>query len=119
MMLEPGSLICLLGQTGAAESAKRILFWLAVLLGAAVAVMVVGAVVRRFYRDEPVPDVTEAFTLSDLRRLHQDGQLSDEEFDRVKAGLIARSRAMLGDSTADSYHEPDSPDIPPDSSPDS
>ena len=30
----------------------------------------------------------EGFTLSDLRRLHQSGQMSDEEFERAKAQLL-------------------------------
>ncbi|MHC4995789.1 MAG: SHOCT domain-containing protein [Planctomycetota bacterium] len=33
-------------------------------------------------------DASEAFTLSDLRRLHQQGQLSDDEFERAKQALL-------------------------------
>lgn len=35
----------------------------------------------------------EGFTLGDLRRLHQSGKLSDDEFEKAKAGLIAETRS--------------------------
>jgi hypothetical protein len=35
----------------------------------------------------------EGFTLGDLRRLHKSGQLSDEEFEKAKAGMIAAAQA--------------------------
>jgi hypothetical protein len=34
-------------------------------------------------------DTDEGFTLSDLRRLHREGSLSDEEFERAHAQIIA------------------------------
>lgn len=37
---------------------------------------------------KPTEDTDEGFTLSDLRRLHREGALSDEEFERAQAQII-------------------------------
>lgn len=37
-------------------------------------------------------DIDEGFTLADLRRLHREGQLSDEEFERAQAQIISAVR---------------------------
>jgi hypothetical protein len=38
---------------------------------------------------EPDQPVSVGFSLSDLRQMHQQGQLSDEEFERAKGKLLA------------------------------
>lgn len=38
-------------------------------------------------------DIDEGFTLADLRRLHREGQLSDEEFERAQEQIIAVVRS--------------------------
>jgi hypothetical protein len=38
-------------------------------------------------------DSDEGFTLADLRRLHREGQLSDEEFERAQEQIIAVARS--------------------------
>lgn len=38
------------------------------------------------------------FTLSDLRMLHQRGQLTDEEFERAKSAMISKGLATLGNT---------------------
>ena len=67
-----------------------------VVLGALLVFVILGFVlvawVRR--RMSPNEDVHgEGFTLGDLRRLHKAGQLSDEEFEKAKAGMIAAAQA--------------------------
>ena len=64
------------------------------------AVVLVGAAMiayRHFNRQIKAAD-DEPFTLTDLRRMHREGQLTDEEFERAKAVMIARGRALLGDT---------------------
>lgn len=41
---------------------------------------------------KPSDDTDEGFTLADLRRLNREGSLSDEEFERAQAQLIAAVR---------------------------
>jgi len=63
-----------------------------VLIGAVIlGLFVVSWMKRRMQAaDEPVP---AGFTLSDLRRLHKAGQITDEEFERAKAKTIERYKA--------------------------
>ena len=72
--------------TGAADA----LIWSAVVLGVCVAMFWLISVIRKRLRDTTISDVPPAgFTLSDLRRLHESGQMNDEEFERAKAKLLA------------------------------
>ncbi len=73
-----------------------ILFWLAVIVVASVVTIVVGLAVRRKMIGTDHSGEPEAFTISDLRRMHRQGHLTDEEFERGKAGLIARGLANFG-----------------------
>ena len=68
----------------------------------------IGAVVRRrLLRDEDATAQPDAFTLSDLRRLHENGDLTDEEFQRAKALVIARAREHLqSDEVSDQAADP-------------
>ena len=68
-----------------------------------VALIVVGLVivshVRRRLNAADEPDASGGFMLSDLRRLHKEGQMSDEEFERAKARVIeAAKRASARDA---------------------
>lgn len=69
-----------------------VVIWIAVLLVLVIGLF--GVVVWLRKRMSPHEDFHgEGFTLGDLRRLHQSGKLSDEEFEKAKAGLIAATQA--------------------------
>ncbi len=69
-----------------------VFFWIAVLFVLVIGLF--GVVVWLRKRMSPNEDFHgEGFTLGDLRRLHQSGKLSDEEFEKAKAGLIAATKA--------------------------
>ena len=73
--------------------------WLVV--GAA-AIVVIGLVARKIVkgkREEPNMGIN--FSMSDLRRMHREGQLSDSEFERMKSTIIANSNFAMNDSTED------------------
>lgn len=73
---------------GASDAAPSALFWSVVLLVFVVVAMGVLVWIRK--RMSPNEDFHgEGFTLSDLRRLHKAGQLTDEEFERAKAQMVA------------------------------
>jgi hypothetical protein len=92
-MVEIGPLL-ILAQTG--EQSAAILRWLLVIAALAAVIVVVAVIVRRrLMADEEEEDAGPGFMLADLRRLHREGQLSDEEFATAKAAMIARSRALL------------------------
>ena len=49
---------------------------------------------RRWLKEDDVPTGGIGFTLSDLRQLHQQGQMTDEEFERARAKMVDAGRAM-------------------------
>lgn len=67
---------------------------IAVLGSLFVALLVIGLIVSRIARrrlerhDQPEP-----FTLHDLRRMRDCGQITEREFDAMRAGLLKRARA--------------------------
>lgn len=89
-------------------SSASILFWTLVLVAILVLAFVGVVIVKKRMRtedDEPVGPVT-GFTLSDLRRLHKEGQVSDEEFERAKAKIVASAKAAAARSTASVAKDP-------------
>jgi hypothetical protein len=62
--------------------------WLLLLLGVVVVGWIVILWVRRSLRAEV--GHTKGFSLEDLRSLHRDGSLSDEEYESAKRTLLAR-----------------------------
>lgn len=102
-------MLLLIAQTTPATKADAlgILLSLIVIVGVAVIVAVIGFIFwRRFTREEdPALTRNTAFTLADLRQLHRDGQLSDAEFERARAAIIAQTRAALAPSDADDSPE--------------
>lgn len=88
------------------DEAVSILTWLIVIVGVGVAAAIVGFFLWRAYtrQDDTPLTPANAFTLADLRQLHREGQLNDEEFERARAAIIARTRAGLAppeDAVAD------------------
>jgi len=72
---------------------------LLVLVGVVFAGFIVISVVRKWMRgDVGQPD--QGFTLSDLRRLHREGKLSDEELERAESQMIRKVRAIADNSEA-------------------
>ena len=67
---------------------------LAVLLG------VIAYIIRRLTLREDSGD-SGGYTLSDLRRMHKEGQISDEEFKNARMLIIASSRKVLEEDEKD------------------
>ncbi len=79
---------------------SAVYLWLAALLVAACAGAVAIHFLRRFIsRSGTTP--ADGFSLQDLRELHAQGRLSDEEFERAKASIIGRARDRATDGDAD------------------
>lgn len=62
---------------------------LAIIVVISVAMIVVAYRLRRRYQQDVDNAGGDVFSLGDLRRLHREGQLTDEEFERAKAQIIA------------------------------
>ena len=75
------------------RDSSSVIIWSCVMI----VVIVVGfAIVLRVRKglseEEPPSGPSTGFTLSDLRKLHRDGQMSDEEFERAKTKIVAAAR---------------------------
>lgn len=91
-----------LGQSARSVRAQNdVWFYLIVLVAAGVVIAVIGLVARK-YLSGPI-EATEGeavFDLSELRRLHRMGQLTDDEFQAAKAAVLMNGADYLAkDST--------------------
>ena len=78
----------------------RIIFWSLALIGFILALFAAITYLKRtwFAPEEPVGT---GFSLGDLRALHRSGKMTDEEFERAKAQIIAGYKgAALRDAAA-------------------
>ncbi|MFN3168808.1 MAG: hypothetical protein ACE37H_17270 [Phycisphaeraceae bacterium] len=79
----------------------EVILWLAVLVAACVLLAVAALAIKKRLFGGADTSSPVGFTLADLRRLHAQGQLSDEELAAAEARTLARSRShYLGDETA-------------------
>lgn len=81
------------------DQRNRIFFWCGVLLAASVIIVLAFWILRRKLMaedDDPgAGTMGLGFSLSDLRKMHEDGQLTDDEFIYAKRKLVAKARANL------------------------
>ena len=74
------------------NASSSVYLWAIVLLF--VVVLLFGAVAWARKRLSPNEDFHgEGFTLSDLRQMHKEGKLSDDEFNRAKAKMVEAMHA--------------------------
>lgn len=80
----------------AEQNVVSILIWSGVLMGAVALLFAAVIWVKRWARDEQ-PDIRagSGFTLADLREMHRRGQITDEEFERARAKIVASARALV------------------------
>jgi hypothetical protein len=83
----------LLGQSArAAKATNDIWFYLAVLVVASVVIVAVGLVLRKMLAGPIEAAQGEAvFSLSDLRRMHREGMLTDEEYRAARSATLVES----------------------------
>ena len=89
--------------------ANGIIFWSCVLVAIIVVAFYIVLQLKRQLQDEEVdknPGASAGFTLSDLRQLHRDGIMSEEEFEKAKAKIIAAARRV---AERDSAQPPSGP----------
>jgi uncharacterized membrane protein len=67
-------------------------FWiLTAFIAFGVVLLIAGMLVGRALRTRLRRDAAgSAFSLAELRQMHRDGQIDDEEYERLRAGLIGR-----------------------------
>jgi hypothetical protein len=91
----PRPLLCQLDRVEVlAQSASTgsVLVWSLVLIFFVVLGFVAVSYVRKWVKDDQEPDKGPGFTLGDLRRMHAKGQMTDEEFEKARAQMIAATQ---------------------------
>jgi len=80
-------------QSSSSETAPVIIWSLVLIVFLVAGFMLVAAVKKRMRDDEvSAPGAAAGFTLSDLRQLHREGQISNEEFERAKEKIIGAAK---------------------------
>lgn len=81
--------------------ASQIYLWLGVIIALVFVLGVVALWLRRRLLDQPDDQPLAGFTLTDLREMHAQGHLSDEELAAAEEKALARSRShYLGHAVA-------------------
>lgn len=102
MLQSPATILPSLLLAQANQHTGRI-FWSVLLLAVAVIVLVaIAMLVRRFMLSSDEPDHTPGFTLAEMRRLRDAGELSDEEYERVRSALVGQTRGESDVTSASS-----------------
>lgn len=71
---------------------------LMVIVAAAAVTGIIGYIIVRKFRNDQADEKEEApFTLSQLRRIFEAGEISLEEFEHMRETMIAKVKASLGD----------------------
>jgi uncharacterized membrane protein len=76
-----------------ASGANAVILWSAILLALLLVLFFLYNQLKRWMR-EPDEPAGVGFTLSDLRELHRQGKMSDEEFEKTKAKIVASAKRV-------------------------
>ncbi len=78
------------------SSSSDVVLLFAVVVGLLALGGVVAIAVRRWWRSVGESVASVPFSMSQLRAMHREGQLTDEQFTRLRDQLVARMRAGVG-----------------------
>jgi len=95
-----GSLSVLLAQTTRIEQAtSKVNFYLIILTCTFLVLAVLGLIARKLF-NSPIEssDQDAALSLSDLRRMHREGELTDDEYLAARAAALAESGVYVSDT---------------------
>jgi hypothetical protein len=71
-----------------------VIVWSLVLIALLLAGYFAVMTLRSWLKSSDEPGGGIGFTLSDLRQLHRDGKMTDEEFERARARMVDAAREM-------------------------
>lgn len=89
-----------------------VILWSILIVGLLIAGFVAVSWVKRLVA---APDDAPAggFSLGDLRQLHKDGQMSDEEFEKAKAMIVSAAQAAAAKRAQEQQQQGKGPPLPP------
>ena len=97
----------LVGQTDPRNTTSAII-WSLVLIGLVLLAFAAVSLVRR-WANKTDAEQPAGFTLGDLRQLHKSGKISQEEFERAKALILATVKRDSGTSAPRANERGDNP----------
>lgn len=89
------------------QFASQVYFWLGVIVALAFVLGVVALWLRRKLLNDRDDQPATGFTLKDLRKLHEQGHLSDEELAAAEEKALARSRSHYLGTPVAGVEEPE------------
>lgn len=92
--MQPGSPIPITPAAVTSQDVAQILIWSGVLMGLVIVLAIVMVIARR--RSGSQPAQSAPFTLGELRKLRDQGQLTDEEYQRTRDRLVGMARSDAG-----------------------
>lgn len=87
----------MIGSSPTNQAILDILFYLAIIIVIAAALVALGVWLSRKLREENQTRTPETgFTLADLKRMHREGRINDEEFERARQKWIQTQQESAG-----------------------
>lgn len=83
------------------NGSSDIIVWSLILLGLLIVGLVIIVRLKKKLTQTDEIHSGSGFTLSDLRSLHKNGKMSDDEFEKAKAQIVAMARAPGARRAAD------------------
>jgi hypothetical protein len=83
------------------SGAASIIFWSAVLIALVVVAFLAYVQFKRWMSDSAPTSSSPGFTLSDLRQMHREGKMTDEEYQQARDKMVSSAKKM-----ADSLPDP-------------
>jgi hypothetical protein len=71
-----------------------IIIWSGILIALMLAAFGGYSYLKRWMSESDVPDRGGGFGLSDLRRLHEEGKISTEEYEKTRTKMVASAKRM-------------------------
>lgn len=84
---------------------------LLMIIAIAVTMGIVGYLLIRKYRHVDTPEDETPFTLSQLRRIYEAGEISLEEFEHMRETMIAKVKAALGTDEITVHESPNAKSV--------
>jgi len=98
---------------GGATGVAGAIFWSVIIIALCVGAFFVYTQLKRWMKEPDEPSGGGGFTFSDLRRLHREGKLTDQEFETARAKMSAAAKKMTEDLPDPLAGRPPTPPAPP------
>ena len=86
------------------EEFREVLFWLGVIVALGIVAGLIGYWIYRRYKEQnAAPPADATYSLGEMRRLYEDGEISHDEYIAVRTRLLAAAKAMTAQYAASQH----------------